>query len=92
MFFETADSKIKFGMKKINSVALFLMLIILLTASLGSVTAQNPPPPPGQHELSGDQPPQGGNAPIGGALILTIGLGLAYGVRKIYNFRNNENQ
>ena len=50
--------------------------------------AQNPPPPPPGHGSTGNQ--QGGNAPIGSGLFILIGLGAAYGGKKIYDLKQDE--
>ncbi len=63
----------------------------ILTALIISynVSAQGPPPPPGGSSggsnTSGNQ--NGGNAPIGGGLLILLGLGAAYGGRKLYQIR-----
>ena len=45
--------------------------------------SQGPPPPPsGNHGQTGNQ--TGGSAPIGGGLIILLGLGAAYGGKKLY--------
>ena len=56
---------------------LFFVLIIY------SVEAQ-PPPPPGQ-VLNTASNAIGGSAPIGGGLLILLGLGAAYSVKKLYN-------
>ncbi|KAF0196256.1 MAG: hypothetical protein FD166_2558 [Bacteroidetes bacterium] len=51
-----------------------------------SVFAQGGPPPPppgGGHGQGTNQPPQGGNAPVGGGLFMLIGLGVAWGAGKV---------
>ncbi len=52
--------------------------------------SQGPPPPPtgAGHGASGDQ--QGGNAPIGGGLFILLGLGAAYGGRKLYKVNKED--
>ena len=42
-----------------------------------------PPGPPGEHGGDGDVP--GGNAPIAGGVFILLGLGAAYGGKKVYN-------
>lgn len=63
------------------------MLLALATTSL---FAQAPPPPPPDHNSSGNQ--TGGNAPIGGGLFILIGLGAAYGGKKIYVLRKEKSE
>ena len=62
---------------------------IFLTLPLFSL-AQTPPHPNGGGGPGGGNTPVGGGAPIGGGLIIMIALGMAYGAKKVYNFRNNE--
>ena len=63
-----------------------LIIIILFVAT--NMYAQVPPPPPPSHSSSGNQ--TGGNAPIGGGLFVLLGLGVAYGSKKLYDI-NKEN-
>ena len=50
-----------------------------------------PPPPPGSgHGQSGNQ--TGGNAPVGGGLFILLGLGAAYGGKKIYKILKEEDK
>ena len=74
-------------MKHIKKIAITLLVIIGLTISFNA-TAQVPPPPPPGHGQNGNQP--GGNAPIGGGLFILIGLGAAYGGKKIYDINKEE--
>lgn len=68
-------------MKKILITALFLLSLSFTTSELA---AQVPPPPPGGHGEGGNQPAEGGGAPIGGGLGILLALGAAYGGRKVY--------
>jgi len=67
-----------------------LVIIILITLITGfslDSTAQVPPPPPsGGHGESGNQP-AGNGAPIGSGLFILLGLGAAYGGKKVWDFR-----
>ena len=73
-------------MKK-HILTLLFTLIFTLFATTGFT--QPPPPPSGAgHGASGNQ--TGGNAPIGGGLFILLGLGAAYGGRKLYRM-NTEN-
>jgi len=73
--------KILITMKKILIVG---MLMALLTLAGNQAFSQGAPPPPpsGGHGLTGNQPPAGGNAPVGGGMMLLIGLGSAWALRK----------
>ncbi len=71
-------------MKNINILRTFA---ILLMVGAGFTVFSQPPPPPGGagggDNESGNS--QGGRAPIGGGLFILLGLGAAYGGRKVYN-------
>ncbi len=63
--------------------------ILLLVGTAYTLSAQPPPPPGGESGGGGSQGEKlGGNAPIGGGLFILLGLGAAYGGRKVYNLRN----
>lgn len=73
-------------MKKIQKIILAISLV-LFTFSVQNSFADgtNPPDPPGEHGASTDQ--TGGSAPIGGGLFILLGLGAAYGGKKLYDNR-----
>lgn len=72
-------------MKKI-----FLTLIVLFIAMM-PLLAQDPPPPPTQGTNTGTNgPPIGGGAPIGSGLLLLVGMGAAYGGKKVYDIRKRK--
>ena len=65
----------------------FKILVIGLTLGFiigfSAIGFTQPPPPPAGHGSSGDQSP-GGTAPIGSGLVILLGLGAAYGGKKIF--------
>ena len=62
----------------------FIILLTLTTSSLDIIG--QPPPPPESNGLSGNQTIEtGGGVPIGGGLFVLLGLGAAYGSKKIYD-------
>ncbi|MCF8230481.1 MAG: hypothetical protein K9G58_15235 [Bacteroidales bacterium] len=72
--------------KHIATIALIISLLFPL-----SLISQNvPPPPPPDHDATGNQ--EGGRgAPIGGGLLILLGLGGAYGGYKGYrNFKKRK--
>ncbi len=71
-------------MKKVKFI---LVAVFFLFLSLG-LMAQ--PDPPGDHG-SGDDEAPGGGAAIGGGLFVLLGLGVAYGGRKLYQLRSLDN-
>ncbi len=64
------------------------LLVIIASITTTNLLSQVPPPPPPGHGESGNVP--GGNAPIGGGLFILLGLGAAYGSKKLYDL-NKEN-
>lgn len=68
-------------MKAIKNIILIFSLLTLINIK---VSAQGPPPPPGENGNGGDQPTEGGGAPIGGGLETLLILGFAYGTKKTY--------
>jgi hypothetical protein len=73
-------------MKKILTTSLVLFSLLLGSQQLIS---QPPPPPPGGHGDTGNQ--NAGNAPIGGGLFILLGLGAAYGAKKLYSLHQEQN-
>ncbi len=64
------------------------LLIIIASVTTTNLLAQVPPPPPPDHGQTGNQ--SGGNAPIGGGLFILIGLGAAYGGKKLYDLNREK--
>ena len=69
-----------------------ILILILAIAWLGiprvmAQQAQTVPPPPDTHGATDNQAPSGGGAPIGGGLFILLGLGAAYGGKKLYDSR-----
>ncbi len=71
-------------MKKVKFI---LVAVFFLFLSLGLMAQPNPP---GDHG-SGDDEAPGGGAAIGGGLFVLLGLGVAYGGRKLYQLRSLDN-
>ena len=78
-------------MKKIKNIFRILVIIFIVT-TVYSVEAQPPPPPGGgsntqSSKLNGNG---GGGAPIGSGLFILLGLGVAYGGRKLYKIKSED--
>ncbi len=65
---------------KSRTLKTFILAAFLFIAAQ-SLSAHPLPPPP-DHGGSGDQP-----APIGSGLLILVGLGAAYGAKKVYDAR-----
>jgi hypothetical protein len=77
-------------MKKIYTIALAILFIILALASDGLIMGQ-PPAPPGGHGLNGNQG-QGGTAPIDGGSLLLMLAGVIYGAVKWFREKQMKNK
>ena len=73
-------------MKNIKKYILRTFAILLFVGASITVFSQPPPPPDGAND-NNDGNKLGGNAPIGGGLFILLGLGAAYGSRKLYQLR-----
>jgi hypothetical protein len=74
-----------------------LIAISVLIFTISSLSAQVAPPPNNGGGENSQTPQEGGNAPVGGGgapigsgLFILLGLGAAYGGKKIYNFRSEQ--
>jgi hypothetical protein len=70
-----------------KKILIQLMIIVSFTLTSTFLLAQDgpPPPPPDGHGGEGNAP--AGGAPIGGGLFILLGLGAAYGGKKLYDLR-----
>jgi hypothetical protein len=75
-------------MKKFRNTILVITITFFLSLSFTSIAQPPPPPNSGsnndENALNGD----GGGAPVGGGLFILLGLGAAYGGRKLYQLRH----
>ena len=68
---------------------LTITLLIAGATFISSIAkADDPPPPPPGHGETGNVP--GGGAPIGSGLFILLGLGAAYGGKKIYDYKKKK--
>jgi hypothetical protein len=72
-------------MKTIRKITLLVFALCSLTLAQNSFADTNPPNPPGEHGAQENQ--SGGSAPIGGGLFILLGMGAAYGGKKLYDYR-----
>lgn len=73
----------------VNSSKIIVVLGLFLGLSF-SALAQGPPPPPADgHGVTTNEAP-GGGAPVGGGLAILLGLGAAWGTRKLMKARRKE--
>jgi len=70
-------------MKKIK----YLLLTLIITLSFTALLAQAPPPPNGGAAPGGGNTPVGDGAPIGSGLFILLGLGVAYGGKKVCDMK-----
>lgn len=73
-------------MKKVTIYITQILIFTFFISISTNTIAQPPPPPNGGSNTSGNKL-NGGGAPIGGGLIILLGLGAAYGGRKLYQLR-----
>jgi len=79
-------------MKKIFRNITLVLFLLLGSATINNVLAEDPapPPPPGEHGASGNKP--GNGAPIDGGLSSLLVLGAAYGAKKIYAVKKEKEE
>lgn len=73
---------------KILAVSMTLGLII----GISTISFTQPPPPPPQHGGEGNAAPGGGMAPVGSGLVLLLGMGAAYGAKKVWSARKKTDE
>lgn len=70
-------------MKKIITISSVFLVLFLCTIISSPLFADQPPNPGGGP--GGGDDPVGGGAPIGSGLVILIGLGAAYGAKKVFH-------
>ena len=75
-------------MELIKKVAITILIILGVTFSFNSFADGAPPAPPSSHGETTNQ--EGGRAPIGGGLLILLGLGAAYGGKKLYDLKKEK--
>ncbi|KAF0194401.1 MAG: hypothetical protein FD166_3526 [Bacteroidetes bacterium] len=77
-------------MKKFFNILMLSAMISAGVCSADQGMAQAPPAPPATGgNNSGDQP-IGGNAPIGGGIVLLLAMGAGYAIKKGFSFDKAE--
>lgn len=61
-----------------------ILLVAAATISFNSMAQAPPPNPPSGTNTGANSNGSGGGAPIGGGVFILLGLGAAYGGKKIY--------
>ncbi len=72
-------------MKKIK----YIFASLLVAFALNTFAQDGPPEPPQEHGETTDQEP-GNRAPISGGVFILLGLGAAYGAKRVYDLRKEE--
>lgn len=67
---------------------IILSISIILAVALGNNILAQPQPVDG-HGSDNDESPAGGGAPIGGGILILIGLAGVYGAKKYYDSSND---
>lgn len=62
-----------------------LIIVLFLIFTFPYTTIATDPPDPGGSPIG--EPPLGGGAPLGSGLFVLLGLGAAYGGRKLYQLK-----
>ncbi len=73
-----------------NIIRTFIVISFLTALPLFSTAQMLGPTPPNGGGPDGDPINGGGGAPIGGGLFILLGLGAAYGSKKVYDLNKKE--
>ncbi len=76
-------------MKKIIIILISSFLLLVTPVFINSVFADAPPDPGGDPNTGGGTPV--GGTPVGSGIAILLSLGTAYGMKKVYQFRQNKN-
>ena len=78
----------------IKHLKLLLVAALIGLLSIGAFAQTGPPPPPngspGSDEAQNNK--LGGNAHLGGGIIILLTLGLAYGGKRLYDLRKEQKE
>ena len=70
-----------------NIIRTFIVISFLATFPLVTICQTTDPGNPGGSPTG---PPVGGGAPIGSGLVMLLGMGIAYGSKKVYDLNKKE--
>lgn len=76
---------------RIHKIAIVLTLGLLLGMSAVIYAQPSAPPPPSNHGGASNAAP-GGFSPIGSGLAILLGLGAAYGAKKVFDSRKKSEE
>ena len=79
----------------IKHLKLLLVAALIGLLSIGAFAQTGPPPPPTGGNPDGDAEQAnklGGNAHLGGGIIILLTLGLAYGGKRLYDLRKEQKE
>jgi len=85
------ENKNQMNIKKIISICLLLLVLMLGQVITSNVLADQPPDPGTGGPGTGDIP-VGGGTPIDGGLIVLVSLGVTYGIKKIVQGIQSKNK
>ncbi len=66
-----------------RTIKVFIVLLLSILPFSSEYLLADPPDPPASHGSTSNS--SGGGAPIGGGLFILLGLGAAYGGKKVYD-------
>jgi len=69
-----------------------LLVAVLLSMISVAALAQGPPPPPDGNPADHQDSKLGGNAHIGGGVLILLALGMAYGGKRLYDLKKAEKE
>lgn len=75
--------------KTINNFLRVFAIFVFILFSYSAI-AQDPPPPPGAGSNTQVNKLDGRGAPIGSGLFILLGLGAAYGGKKMYDYKKKK--
>lgn len=78
--------------KNILNKSKILIVVSLFSLMATTTFAQGPPPPPTGDPAGSQEHKIGGNAHIGGGILILLTLGLAYGGKRFYDVKKAQKE